>query len=158
MTDAPDRLPAFGATGRCLKCGRPIDPGETMCEVCNRAGMVAPAATQMHGTLAVAIIGSVIGLGVLAALLLGGVGPFPAEVTAVTPVADTAVQATVELRNEGSRAGRARCQLTAVDAEGTTLSQVSVVSTEIAPGASAELTAEIRGLDEDPYRVVAVCQ
>lgn len=158
MTDAPERLPAFGATGRCLKCGRTIPATETMCETCNRAGMVAPAATQMHGTLFVAIAGSVIGLGVVAALLLGGVGPFPAEVTAVTPLVDTAVEATLELRNEGTRAGRARCQLTAVDSEGGTLSQVSVVSTEIAPEASATLTAEIRGLDEDPYRVVAVCQ
>ena len=54
MTDQPG-LPAFGTPGRCLKCGRPIDPEETMCEVCNQAGMTSPAATQMHGTVAVAI-------------------------------------------------------------------------------------------------------
>ena len=158
MTDGPDRLPAFGATGRCLKCGRPIEPTETMCDTCNQAGMVAPAATQMHGTLAAAIVGSVIGLGLVAAFLLGGVGPFPAEVTGVSPLVGTSAQATAAVRNEGTRAGRARCQFTALDAAGRTLSQVSAVSDEIEPAAGALLTAELRGLATDPYRVVVHCQ
>ena len=44
----------------CIKCGRQIGPDETICEVCNRAGMATPSATQYHGTIVVAIVAGVI--------------------------------------------------------------------------------------------------
>jgi hypothetical protein len=144
--------------GRCLKCGRPIDPEETMCEICNRAGMIEPAATQMHGTLAVAVIGSVIAMGVAAALLLGGVGPFTADVLAVGPVAEASVVVTIEVTNEGSKAGRARCELTAVNPEGSPLARTVVLSPSVPPGESIPFEAQIPGLTTHPSRVVARCQ
>lgn len=158
MSEAPGDLPAFGAAGRCLKCGRPIDPEETMCEICNRAGMTSPAATQMHGTVAVAVVGSVIAMGVAAGLLLGGVGPFSAEVVAVGPVAETSVVVTVEVANEGTRAGRARCELTAVNAEGSPVARTVALSPEVPPGGSVPFDARIPGLTVHPSRVVARCQ
>ena len=74
-----------------------------MCEICNRAGMTSPAATQMHGTLAVAIIGSVVALGIAASILVGGVGPFTASVGGVAPVEEASVLVTVEVTNDGTR-------------------------------------------------------
>jgi hypothetical protein len=157
VTDAPG-LPAFGTPGRCLKCGRPIDLEETMCEVCNRAGMTSPAATQMHGTLAVAIIGAVVGMGLLAGALVGGVGPWTADVVDVGPVAEAAVVVTVTVENEGTRAGRARCELTAVTDAGSPLARTVALSPQVAPGASLPFDTQIPGLLSDPARVVVRCQ
>jgi hypothetical protein len=158
VTDPPDGVPAFGTPGRCLKCGRPIDLEETMCEVCNRAGMTAPSATQMHGTVAVAIIGAVVGMGIVAGWLVGGAGPYPAEVLAVAPVAEAAVVATVEVANEGTREGRARCELTAVDALGTPIARTVALSPAVPPGESVPFEAQIPGLTADPSRVEVRCQ
>ena len=159
MTGAsPPDLPAFGTPGRCLKCGRPIDVEETMCEVCNRAGMIAPAATQMHGTLAVAIVGSVIGMGVLASLLVGGAGPFTGDVLAVGPVAEASVVVTVLVDNQGTRAGRARCELTAVNGAGSPVARTVALSPEVPPGQSVPFDAQIPGIAADPAEVVVRCQ
>jgi hypothetical protein len=158
MTSAPDNLPAFGTPGQCLKCGRPIDPEETMCEICNRAGMTSPAATQMHGTVAVAIIGAVVGMGLVAGLLVGGVGPFSASVTIVDAVAEAAVVVTVEVANDGSRAGRARCELTAIDDTGSPVARTVALSPTVPPGQSIPFDAQIPGVTVDPARVVVRCQ
>jgi uncharacterized OB-fold protein len=158
VTDAPDSLPAFGRSGRCLKCGRPIDPSETMCAICNRAGMTSPAATQMHGTLAVAIVGSVVALGVVASVLLSGVGPFSASVLGIAPVAEAAAVVTVEVTNDGSRAGRARCEVTALDDGGTPVARTVALSPEVPPGETIPFEAQVPGLTEDPARAVVLCQ
>ena len=158
MSDAPAHLAAFGTPGRCLKCGRPIDPEETMCEVCNRAGMTSPAATQMHGTVAVAIIGAVAGMALLAGVLVGGVGPYAASVTAVQPVAEAAVIVTVEVANEGERAGRARCELTAIDTIGNPVARTVALSPPVPGGETLPFDAQIPGVTQDPERVVVRCQ
>jgi hypothetical protein len=159
MTDDPEHLPAFGTPGRCLKCGRPIDPSETMCEVCNQAGMTAPAATQMHGTVAVAIIGAVIGLGVLASVLVGDPGPYPGSVVGFEPSARAGdVEVTVTVTNEGTRAGRARCEMTARDAAGREVARDVVVSPEIPAAESVEFTATLADLATEPAEVEVRCQ
>jgi hypothetical protein len=158
MSQAPAELPAFGTPGRCLKCGRPIDLQETMCDVCNRAGMTAPAATQMHGTVAVAIVGSVVAMGVVASILVGGVGPFTSDVLAVGPVAEASVVVTLQVNNHGSRAGRARCELTAVNGSGSPVARTVVLSPEVSPGESVPFDAQIPGLTTDPSRVMVRCQ
>jgi len=157
MSGASD-LPAFGTPGRCLKCGRPIDLEETMCEVCNRAGMTAPAATQMHGTVAVAVVGSVVAMGVVASILVGGVGPFSGEALAVSPVAEASVVVSVSVENQGTRPGRARCELTAVNAAGSPLARTVVLSPEVPPGASVVFDAQIPGMATHPARIVVRCQ
>ena len=158
MSQAPAELPAFGTPGRCLKCGRPIDLQETMCDVCNRAGMTAPAATQMHGTVAVAIVGSVVAMGVVASILVGGVGPFTSDVLAVGPVAEATVVVRLQVNNQGSRAGRARCELTAVNGSGSPVARTVVLSPEVPPGESVPFDAQIPGLTTDPSRVMVRCQ
>jgi hypothetical protein len=158
VTGAPEGLPAFGTPGLCLKCGRPIDPEETMCEVCNRAGMTSPAATQMHGTVAVAIIGAVVGMGIVAGLLVGGAGPYGAEVVAVRPVAEAAVVVTVDVATDGTREGRARCERTAVDALGTPIARTVALSPAVPAGESVPFDAQIPGLTTDPAGVEVRCQ
>lgn len=158
MSGPPIDLPAFGTPGRCLKCGRPIDVEETMCEVCNRAGMIAPAATQMHGTLAVAIVGSVIGMGVLASLLVGGAGPFTGEVLTMGPLAEASFVVSVQVDNQGTRAGRARCELTAVNEVGSPVARTVALSPEVPPDGSVSFEAQIPGLTSNPSRVMVRCQ
>jgi hypothetical protein len=158
MSQAPAELPAFGTPGRCLKCGRPIALQETMCDVCNRAGMTAPAATQMHGTVAVAIVGSVVAMGVVASILVGGVGPFSSDVLAVGPVAEASVVVTLQVNNQGSRAGRARCELTAVNGAGSPLARTVTLSPPVPAGGSVPFDAQIPGLTADPSRVMVRCQ
>ena len=96
---APDpdprrRAPAAAAPGpmttpaegrHCIKCGREIGPDESICDVCNRAGMATPSASQYHGTVVVAIVLAVAGLAVAASLSLRGVGPYGAEVRGFAP-------------------------------------------------------------------------
>ena len=60
----------------CYKCGREIGPDESICSVCNRAGMATPSASQYHGTIVVAIVAGVALLAVAASLAMRGVGPF----------------------------------------------------------------------------------
>lgn len=158
MSQAPAELPAFGTPGRCLKCGRPIELQETMCDVCNRAGMTAPAATQMHGTLAVAIVGSVVAMGVVASILVGGVGPFTSDVLAVGPVTEASVVVSLQVNNQGSRAGRARCELTAVNGAGSPLARTVALSPPVPAGGSVPFDAQIPGLTADPSRVMVRCQ
>ena len=158
MTDAPPTVPPFGAVGRCLKCGRPIEPTETMCEVCNRAGMVAPAATQMHGTVAVAIIGSVAGMAILASILLGEPGPFATGAATVGSMTGTALEVQVPVSNHGEREGRARCQLTALDPQGLELAQTVVVTEPIDAGGTVTLDATIPDVTAQPAKVEVRCQ
>lgn len=144
--------------GHCVKCGREIDPDESMCEVCNRAGMVAPAATQMHGTVAVAVIGAVALMAVVASILTGGVGPFSAEAADWDPVAEASVRVSVVVANDGSRAGRARCELSAVDGGGRVLARTVALSPEVPPGSAVSFETRIPGMTEDPARITVRCQ
>lgn len=142
--------------GRCIKCGREVDPNESLCEICNRAGMTAPSASQYHGTVAAAIVLAVIGLAVAASLSLRGVGPYEAEVRAVAR-ADPGYAITYAVTNEGTRSGRAKCQLIAIGASGERLRTRSTLTTRIEGGATAELTETIPGLTDEPAEVTIRC-
>ena len=150
MTDAAD-------APRCIKCGREVALGETVCGICNRAGMATPSATQYHGTVVVAIVLAVAGLAFAASLSLQGVGPYRAEVRAVAPAADLGHDVTYEVTNEGTRAGRAKCQLVALDTDGRALRARNTLTTQIPGGATVELTETIPGLTEEPAAVTIGC-
>jgi hypothetical protein len=142
--------------GRCIKCGREIDADESVCEICNRAGMTTPSASQYHGTVAAAIVLAVIGLAVAASLSLRGVGPYEAEVRAVAP-ADPGFSITYAVTNEGTKAGRAKCQLIAIGASGERLRSRSTLTARIEGGATAEQTETIPGLADEPTEVTVSC-
>jgi hypothetical protein len=152
MTDARVAEPRH-----CIKCGREIGPDETICEVCNRAGMATPSASQYHGTVVVAIVLAVAGLAFAASLSLRGVGPYEAEVVGVGPGEPIGYAITYAVSNEGTRPGRAKCQIVAMGASGERLRTVSTVTGQIAGGAGAELIETIPGLESEPTDVTVSC-
>jgi hypothetical protein len=127
---------------RCIKCGREVGPDETICAICNRAGMATPSATQYHATVVVAIVAAVAGLAIAASLALRGVGPFDAQVVGTQPDASETLVVTVAVENRGSKAGRAKYQVMASDATGSVLRETSVVTRSI--GAGQRTTSEVR--------------
>jgi hypothetical protein len=148
---------AGAAARRCIKCGREVGPEESICEVCNRAGMAAPSASQYHGTVAVAIVLAVAALAVAASLSLRGVGPYAAEVRTVTPADPVGFSITYAVTNEGTNAGRAKCVLVTFGNAGERLRSVSAVTEQIPGGGSTERTETIPGLEVEPATVTVSC-
>lgn len=141
----------------CYKCGRAIGPDETICEVCNRAGMATPSATQYHGTIVVAIVAGVAMMAFWASVSLRGIGPFGGEVVSFRSDPPDGVVATLQITNTGSKAGRAKCQMTARDASGATLRVRDIVSAQVAGRASIRFEERIPGLPAQPAAVVILC-
>jgi hypothetical protein len=141
----------------CIKCGREIGPDESVCEICNRAGMATPSATQYHGTVVVAIVLAVAGLALAASLSLRDVGPYAAEVREVAAADPIGYTITYAVTNEGTKAGRAKCQLVALDPGGRPLRTRGTVTSQITGGATVELTEEIPGLQVEPATVTVSC-
>ena len=148
--------PTPTAARHCIKCGREVGPDESLCEICNRAGMVAPSASQYHGTVVVAIIVAVVGLAIAASLSLRGVGPYAAEVREVA-FTDPGYSISFSVTNEGSRPGRAKCQLTALAETGRRLRTANTITAQIPGGVTTEHTERIPGLEEEPALVTISC-
>jgi hypothetical protein len=144
-------------TRTCIKCGREVGPDESICEICNRAGMAAPSASQYHGTVVVAIVVAVAGLAFAASLSMRGVGPYTATVDGVGPTEPAGYAVTFTVMNEGTRAGRAKCQLVALGPSGERLASRSIVTTPVDGGASIRVSERIPGLEVEPAEVTADC-
>jgi uncharacterized OB-fold protein len=159
---APHRLAERAIDPRparsCYKCGREIAPDETICEVCNRAGMATPSATQYHGTVAVAIVIAVALLAGAASLAMRGIGPYSASTIRIQPDGQGSVLASVAVTNKGSKPGRAKCELRALDAGGRELAIADAVTPVVAAGASVTIEQRISGVDGAPSSVAASCQ
>jgi hypothetical protein len=149
MTQSPAR--------GCIKCGNEVGPDESMCAVCLRAGMVAPAASQYHGTIAVAIVAAVAGLAMLASLSLQGVGPYRAEVLGAAPATD-GVAVTVSVTNEGTKEGRAKCRIIARDDAGRVIGSLNLLSSQIPGGDALTFDQSLPGLVEVPEQIEFSCQ
>ncbi len=149
--------PPAGDIRHCIKCGREIGADETICALCNRAGMPTPSASQYHGTVVVAIVAAIAALAIAASLSLRGVGPYAAEIRGVSPGATSGYDITYAVTNEGTRAGRAKCQLIALGASGERLRTQNTLTAQISGGASLEQTEEIPGLQTEPARVTVSC-
>jgi hypothetical protein len=152
--ETPDRR----AARHCYKCGREIGPDESICDVCNRAGMATPSASQYHGTLAVAIIAGVAALAIWASLSMRGVGPYRAEVVSVTQAPPNGALVTVMVENQGTARGAATCRLDARDANGVSVRTGSLVTGQLNGGASGTFSSQLDGLPRLPATVVASCR
>lgn len=146
------------AARHCIKCGREIGPDESICAICNRAGMATPSATQYHGTVVAAIIAGVAALAIAASLGMRGIGPFGAEVVSYAPAPGDRLAVRVAVTNDGERTGRARCQLNAFDGSGRTMRVHGFVTVEIDGGQRVELDQAIPGITADPARVAVSCR
>lgn len=154
----PATAPDARAPRRCIKCGREIGPDQSICEVCNRAGMATPSASQYHGTMVVAIITGVIGLAIWATLATRGIGPYQASVVNFAPVGGDAVAVTVQVSNEGTGRGTPICRLVAQDAQGVELRSAGLSTGQIDGGQSATFSGRIPGLAQPPAAVVVSCR
>jgi len=150
-------MTATGEPRHCIKCGRETGPDEAICSTCNRAGMASPSASQYHGTVAVAIVLAVAGLALAAGFSLRGVGPYGAEVLRVEQADPIGYAITYAVTNEGTKAGRAKCQLVAFDANGQQLRARGTVTGQIEGGARAELTETVPGIEVEPASVTVSC-
>ena len=150
---APDPRPSRN----CYKCGREIGPDETICEVCNRAGMATPSATQYHGTIVVAIVAGVILMAVAASWSLRGIGPFHGEAFHWISESPDAIVVEVQVTNQGTREGRAKCQLTARDASNLVLRIRAVLSPLVQGGDAVTFSERIPGLSRAPASVGVTC-
>jgi hypothetical protein len=149
--------PAPAEVRRCIKCGREVGPDESICAVCNRAGMATPSATQYHGTVVVAVVLAVVALAIAASLSLRGVGPYTAAVSAVSDARPVGYEVTYAVTNEGSRPGRAKCQLVAFNDAGQRLRARNTVTEQIPGGESVEAMATLPDLDDAPAEVTVTC-
>jgi hypothetical protein len=153
MTEGDRRPPRH-----CYKCGRQIGPDETICDVCNRAGMATPSATQYHGTIVVAIVAGVVIMAFAASLALRGIGPFRGEALAWDTDPPDGILVELRVTNDGTQAGRAKCQLSALDAAGRVLRETSTVSPSVAGGGSITFSERMPAVAAPALSVEVRCR
>jgi hypothetical protein len=153
IRDAPADLPTHG----CVRCGRPIPVSVALCELCNPLGLSQPAASQAHGTVFLAVGLAVVGLALLGRLALAGIGPFSGSVVAVAPTAG-GLAVTLEVRNEGSRAGATTCRIYDPSVPGIGPESAQVLSPRIEPGQTVTFTKTIAGLGSTVRPLAAECR
>jgi hypothetical protein len=143
---------------RCARCGRPVEPGEHLCEQCREEapvqvmgrteappeteleerrrrwppGMVRPSPVQYHATVMVTVALVLVGLAVFAFLNHRGVGPFKASQVRLERRAAGSIGVTFVVTNQGGRAARSTCRITAVDDTGAALADESFLTGQIA--------------------------
>ena len=149
--------PSSDRVRHCIKCGREVGPDESICDICNRAGMVTPSASQYHGTVVAAIVIAVAGLAIAASLSLRGIGPYAAEVRSVEAADPVGYAISYAVTNEGTRPGRAKCQLIALGDDGQQLRTRNTITPQIPGGETAEATETIPGLESEPADVTVRC-
>lgn len=142
----------------CARCGRPTPVGVSLCEHDNPAGIGAPSATQAHGTILVAVIVGFAAFLLLGRVALGGVGPFPAEITARAAQSSGGVELAVRVTNEGQRATRATCRVTRGGIAGP--DDVTFQTEPIPVGATVDFVRQLRppsaGLEPYPIDRLAI--
>lgn len=152
-------VPATGAppTHGCVRCGRRVPVSVALCDACNPLGLAQPAASQAHGTIFLAIGLAVVGLALLGRFALAGIGPFEAAVVGVAP-APGGLAVTLEVRNEGSRAGATTCRIYDPSVPGIGPDSAQVLSPRIEPGASLTFTKIVTELGPAPRPLAVDCR
>jgi hypothetical protein len=139
------RLPApTEPTHGCARCGAPVGPGVGLCETCNPLGLRDVAASQVHGTVFVAVVVGVIVLAFLARLAVAGVGPFSARVDAVAPGSD-GLAVTLTITNDGEATGQTTCRIAPIRDRSTSGGSF-VLTPRLAPGETRSFTTTVAEL------------
>ena len=142
MTAADPIVPE--PTHACVRCGRPVALSMGMCDRCNPLGLADPAASQVHGTVFLAIGIGIAGLAIAARLALSGIGPFAATVAGVAPTTN-GLNVTLTVTNQGSRTGSSTCRIhsgVALTSDATAY----FLSPPIEPGTTVTFTRETSAL------------
>ena len=143
------------ATHPCVRCGAPVALDVGLCERCNPLGLSDSASSQVHGTVFVAIVLAVVGLAVAGRLVLAGIGPFHAAVTAVE-TSPRGLAVTLNVRNEGTAAGSTTCHLTDPAAGGIGPTAL-IRSPRIEGGQSRSFAATVVQFGTSPRPLAVVC-
>ena len=154
-TPAGPATPA-APTHPCARCGAPVGPDVGLCERCNPLGLRDSAASQVHGTVFVAVAIAIVLLIVFARLSIAGIGPFPASVSAVTPTGD-GLAVTLTVTNEGTTAGQTTCRI--VDAADRGVSQSAfVLSPRIEPGETVDVPTVVTEFGTAARALAVTCR
>jgi hypothetical protein len=132
----------------------PVDVG--LCEYCNPLGLSDPASSQAHGTVFLAIVIGVVALAVLGKLALSGIGPFEAQISAIE-AAPAGLAVTVDVRNEGTKAGPTTCRITDPANRGVGPAAI-VQSPPVEAGQSRSFTATIGQFGASPRPLAVACE
>lgn len=140
----------------CVRCGARIPIAESMCERCNPLGLKAPAASQAHGTVLLAIAGAVVLLAVAARVAVSGIGPFTTQVADVT--ADPAgLRVTIALTNTGSSSGGTTCKIADPLKRGIGPETAYVTSPQVPAGGTVSFEAVVTTMGTEPRPLSVEC-
>lgn len=150
------RPPAPAPTHACVRCGAPVPLDVAMCERCNPLGLSDPAATQVHGTVFVAVVLAVVILAVLGRVVTAGIGPFDARIVDVVPESP-GLRVTLTVTNEGSAAGSTTCRIHPADVAGIGPQSAYLTSPRIEPGRTVTFQRLVTTLGPDVRPLRADC-
>lgn len=143
------------ATHGCVRCGAPVALDVGLCERCNPLGLKDSAASQVHGTVFVALVGGIVALAIIARLAVTGIGPFPAAVAGLEAQGD-ALAVTLTVTNQGSSAGQTTCRVTD-PADRNGLTGAIILSPRIEAGKTATFTSTVTELGSTPRDLKVEC-
>ncbi|MCA1823254.1 MAG: hypothetical protein ABR520_05965 [Mycobacteriales bacterium] len=145
------------AIQRCAQCGTARRGDLQVCVRCETAfptadaitdvelalpRPAAPSPTQSHGTVLVALLVGFVVFGLLLSVSTRHLGPFSGHVVSVQ-TNGVHGSVTVTVSNDGSRRGRANCNVTVTDADGVARRGTRFTTTPIAPKLSISQVVEV---------------
>lgn len=143
-------------THGCARCGAPVGPGVGLCEQCNPLGLRDVSASQVHGTVIIAVLVGFVLLAIGARLALSGIGPFVATMGAVT-AAEGGLSVTLTVTNEGANAGQTTCRVTDAADRGSGPAAF-VLSPRIDPAGTVTFSQTVTELGSVPRPLKVECR
>jgi len=127
-----------------------------LCERCNPLGLRDVSASQVHGTVFVAVAVGIVMLAVLARLAVAGIGPFPATVQSVVSQGD-GLAITLTVTNQGQASGRTTCRISDPADRGGSAGGF-MLSPELQAGETRTFTQTLTALGTAVRDVVVECR
>jgi hypothetical protein len=151
---SPTPAAPTGLTHGCARCGAPVALEVGLCERCNPLGLRDAASSQAHGTIFVGVGLAVVALALYAQLAVSGIGPFPAQVSAVR-AADDGLAVELTVTNEGTSLGSTTCRITDPALRG---GQAAIIqSPRIDPGETLTFETTVTGLGTSERPLAVEC-
>jgi hypothetical protein len=137
---------------RCLRCGRPVAAGVSLCRFDNPGGIRSPSATQVHGTILVGVIVGFIVFALAARFAVAGAGPFDVTVLRSASQGDGGVAFTVRVANRGERPAASTCRISF--GAGPSSTDPSFLTDPIPVGQSVDVSRSLPPPESEPaYRL-----
>ena len=142
-------------THGCIRCGAPVPLDVGLCERCNPLGLKDPSASQVHGTVFIAVLVAVVGLALVGRLTLAGVGPFGGTLVGAVPDGK-GLAITLAVTNQGTTAGQTTCRLTDPK-ERSGGGSAFMLSPPVEPGAPVTFTKTVAELGDTVRELTVEC-